>query len=76
MPTRQILRRRYRDGDAAIDGYAEDYAYLIFGLLELFQAGGDPHWLEWARTLQRRQDEQFWDARTAAGSTRPARIRA
>ena len=59
---RQVLKRRYRDGDAAIDGYAEDYAYLIFGLLELFQAGGDPHWLEWARTLQRRQDEQFWDA--------------
>ena len=58
---RQILRRRYRDGDAAIDGYAEDYAYAIFGLLELFQAGGDPHWLEFARTLQRRQDEQFWD---------------
>jgi len=59
---RGILRRRYRDGDAAIDGYAEDYAYLIFGLLELFQAGGDPHWLEFSRTLQRRQDEQFWDA--------------
>ena len=59
---RQILKRRYRDGDAAIDGYAEDYAYLIFGLLELFQAGGDPHWLEWARALQKRQDEQFWDA--------------
>ena len=35
--TRQILKRRYRDGDAAIDGYAEDYAYLIFGLMELFQ---------------------------------------
>ena len=59
---RQIVMRRYREGDTAIDGYAEDYAYLIFGLLELFQAGGDPHWLEWARTLQRRQDEQFWDA--------------
>ncbi len=59
---RQVLRRRYREGDTAIDGYAEDYAYLIFGLLELFQAGGNPHWLEWARTLQRRQDEQFWDA--------------
>ena len=27
------LLRRYRAGDAAIDGYAEDYAYLIFGLL-------------------------------------------
>jgi uncharacterized protein YyaL (SSP411 family) len=59
--SRQVVKRRYRDGDTAIDGYAEDYAYLIFGLLELFQAGGDPHWLEWARTLQKRQDEQFWD---------------
>ena len=29
-------------------GDAEDYAYLIFGLLELFQADGDPAWLEWA----------------------------
>jgi len=58
---RQIVKRRYREGDTAIDGYAEDYAYLIFGLLELFQAGGNPHWLEWARVLQRRQDEQFWD---------------
>ena len=35
------LLRRYRDGEAAIDGYAEDYAYLIWGLLELFQADGD-----------------------------------
>ena len=59
---RQIVKRRYRDGDTAIDGYAEDYAYLIFGLIELFQAGGNPHWLEWARALQKRQDEQFWDA--------------
>jgi uncharacterized protein YyaL (SSP411 family) len=55
------LLRRYRAGDAAIDGYAEDYAYLIFGLLELFQAGGDPQWLSWARELQSRQDELFWD---------------
>ena len=44
-----------------IDGYAEDYACLIFGLLELFQADADPAWLEWAITLQRRQDELFWD---------------
>jgi uncharacterized protein YyaL (SSP411 family) len=60
--TRQVLRRRFRDGDAAIDGYAEDYAYAIFGLLELFQASGNSRWLEWACALQTRQDEQFWDA--------------
>jgi hypothetical protein len=59
---RQVLRRRYRDGDAAIDGYAEDYACAIFGLLELFQADGDPGWLDWAGVLQMRQDELFWDA--------------
>ena len=56
------LLRRYRAGDAAIDGYAEDYACLIFGVLELFQASGDPQWLAWARELQARQDELFWDA--------------
>jgi uncharacterized protein YyaL (SSP411 family) len=59
--TRTLLRR-YRAGDAAIEGYAEDYAYLIFGVLELFQASGDAQWLAWARELQARHDELFWDA--------------
>jgi uncharacterized protein YyaL (SSP411 family) len=45
----------------AIAGYAEDYACAIWGALELFQADGDPAWLEWALDLQRRQDELFWD---------------
>jgi uncharacterized protein YyaL (SSP411 family) len=58
---RSILSRRYRDGDVAIDGYAEDYAFLVFGLLELFQAGGDPRWLEWASQLQDVLDERFRD---------------
>jgi uncharacterized protein YyaL (SSP411 family) len=55
------LLRRYRDGEAAIEAFAEDYAYLIWGLLELFQADGDAGWLEWARALQAIQDERFWD---------------
>jgi len=57
----QLLKRRYRDGDAAVDGYAEDYAAVTLGLLELFQAGGDPQWLEWADQLQRQLDARFWD---------------
>ena len=56
------LLRRLRQGQAGVEGYAEDYAYLVFGLLELFQADGDPAWLEWALTLQRRMDDLFWDA--------------
>jgi uncharacterized protein len=59
----RTLYRRYRQGETGIDGYAEDYAFLIFGLLELFQTDGDPSWLEWVMTLQRRQDELFWDDR-------------
>ena len=59
---RGVLLRRYRGGRAAIDGYSEDYAFLVWGLLELFQADGDPVWLEWALGLQAKQDELFWDA--------------
>ena len=57
----RTLYRRYRDGEVAIGGYAEDYAYLVWGLVELFQADGDPAWLEWALDLQRRQDDLFRD---------------
>jgi uncharacterized protein YyaL (SSP411 family) len=59
--TTLTLLRRYRRGQASIEAYAEDYAFLIYGVLELFQADPDLRWLEWARTLQRRQDELFWD---------------
>ena len=55
------LLRRYRDGEAAIEGFAEDYACAVFGFLELFQAGGDAGWLQLALQIQRRQDELFWD---------------
>jgi len=61
QPSTLTLLRRYRDGSSGVEAYAEDYAYLVFGLLELFQADGDATWLEWAITLQKRQDEQFWD---------------
>jgi uncharacterized protein YyaL (SSP411 family) len=60
-PDTRTLLRRYRQGHGEIDAYAEDYACLIFGLLELFQADPDPKWLAWSATLQRRQDELFWD---------------
>jgi hypothetical protein len=58
---RQVLLRRYRDGEAAIDGYCEDYASMVFGLLELFQATGRAAWLEWALALRARQNALFGD---------------
>jgi uncharacterized protein YyaL (SSP411 family) len=55
------LLRRFREGQSAVEGYAEDYAYLTSGLIELFEADGNPRWLEWALALARRLDELFWD---------------
>jgi uncharacterized protein len=58
---RRILLRRYRDGEAAIEGYCEDYASMVFGLLELFQATGRAAWLEWALQLRDQQNRLFAD---------------
>ena len=60
-PGARRLLRRYRDGEAAIEAFADDYACLVFGLLELFQADGNPEWLAWALALQEAQDARFWD---------------
>jgi uncharacterized protein len=59
-PSRTLLRT-WRDGRPGGEGYCEDYASLIWGLLELVQASGRAEWLEWALALQRRQDALFWD---------------
>ncbi len=56
------LLRRYRAGEAAHEACADDYSYLICGLLELFESDWDPQWLAFAEALQRKFDEKFWDA--------------
>jgi uncharacterized protein YyaL (SSP411 family) len=55
------LRRSWREGPSAVAGFAADYAFLIHGLLELYEADFDPRWLSWARRLQDTLDLQFWD---------------
>ncbi len=60
LPDRTLFRR-YRDGDVAVAGFAEDYASAVWGALELAEAGAEGGWLDWAIALQLRQDELFWD---------------
>jgi uncharacterized protein YyaL (SSP411 family) len=55
------LLRRYRDGEAAIDGKASDYAFLIQGLLDLYQASFEPEWLRTAIRLNETQMNRFSD---------------
>jgi uncharacterized protein YyaL (SSP411 family) len=38
-------------GEAKLNGYLEDYSYLIEGLLELYQTTFDPHWFSAAQEL-------------------------
>lgn len=45
------LKRRWRDQEARFEGSLDDYAYLIKGLLNLFQAGLGTKWLKWAIDL-------------------------
>ena len=55
------LHRRYKDGDVAIDGYLEDYAFLGRGALDLFGATGDVEYLDFALDLADAITEAFWD---------------
>ncbi|MDD4588539.1 MAG: thioredoxin domain-containing protein, partial [Heliobacteriaceae bacterium] len=55
------LLARYRDGEAAFLGYLDDYAFLIWALLEVYQASGEKAHLTLATKLQTRQDNLFWD---------------
>ena len=57
----QRLRHRYRDGHAGIDAFNADYAYLVQGLLDLYEASLDAEWLAWADKLTARQIELFGD---------------
>jgi uncharacterized protein len=56
-----ILRRRFRDGDAAIAGFLDDYAFFIGALLDLYEADFDPGHVETAMTLADKMLELFGD---------------
>ena len=57
-----MLYRSWREGRSQIAGFAEDYAYLVQGLLDLYEAGFEIRWLQWAAKLQATMDDLFWDA--------------
>ena len=53
------LWRRWRDGQRAVPGTSDDYAFMALGLLDLYEAGGDARWLQWALELAEIQQELF-----------------
>ncbi|MBN2467390.1 MAG: thioredoxin domain-containing protein [Deltaproteobacteria bacterium] len=55
------LYRRYREGEVAHPGYLDDYAFFIWGLIELYQATFDIQYLEEAVALNALMIDLFWD---------------
>ncbi|KAF1990576.1 hypothetical protein K402DRAFT_389503 [Aulographum hederae CBS 113979] len=61
-PSKQVLTTRvWRDGPGTAPAFADDYAFLISGLLDLYDATFDDAHLRWATELQAAQNFLFWD---------------
>jgi uncharacterized protein YyaL (SSP411 family) len=55
------LLRTWKDGIAKFNAYLEDYAFLIEGLVTLFETTGESRWLNEALALTDRMIREFWD---------------
>ena len=55
------LLRTYRNGEAKLNGYLEDYAFLIDGLLALHEATLHGRWLDESISLGRAMVDLFWE---------------
>ena len=58
----KALVRNYREGRSAVEGFGDDYAFVIQGLLDLYEASFNVEWLKFAIDLQETQDRFFYDA--------------
>ena len=57
----KTLFRSYREARGEVDGFADDYAFVIQGLVDLYEASFDVAWLKFAVDLQETQDRLFFD---------------
>jgi uncharacterized protein YyaL (SSP411 family) len=55
------LYHRYAKGQTAIDGFLDDYAFLTFGLIELYEATFEDKYLQAAADLTKTMVAKFWD---------------
>ncbi|MCQ9207160.1 MAG: thioredoxin domain-containing protein [Omnitrophica bacterium] len=55
------LMHRYREGDSAIPGMIDDYAFFIYGLFDLYEGTFDPEYIKEAERLTNEMLRLFWD---------------
>jgi uncharacterized protein YyaL (SSP411 family) len=62
-PQTGVLLRRYREGDAAIPGFLDDYSMFAQALIDLYETQFDARHLETAIRLTEKQRERFEDVK-------------
>jgi uncharacterized protein len=60
-PDGRLLHTTFAGSEAKLNGYLEDYAYVLDGLVSLYEATFETRWLESALDLARVMIEQCWD---------------
>ncbi|KAL9580403.1 MAG: hypothetical protein Q9203_006318, partial [Teloschistes exilis] len=61
----KTLYRVYREGRGDTPGFCDDYAFLIHGLIDLYEATFNETYLEFADILQKSQIELFHDPQSS-----------
>jgi uncharacterized protein YyaL (SSP411 family) len=60
------LLKRYRQWQAALPAHLDDYAFMVWGLLELYQTTFELHFLKEALALSQTQTEHFYDSESSS----------
>ncbi|KAB2879177.1 thioredoxin domain-containing protein [bacterium] len=55
------LLKRYRQGAAGLPAHLDDYAFMVWGLLDLYETAFDVKYLESALELNKTMTEFYWD---------------
>lgn len=55
------IYHRYAKGEKAVNGFLDDYTYLVYGLIELYESSFEEKYLQSSIELTKTMIEQFWD---------------
>ena len=61
-----ILMHRFRENEVSVPAFLDDYAFLVWGLLELYETTFDVQYLKTARGLNQDMLDHFWDEKDGA----------
>ena len=66
------LFHRYREKNIKYSATIDDYSFLVFALLELYETNADTQWLKWSEAVQALQDKNLWDSKNGGYYTSEA----